>query len=208
MQTGSSYFDNEGNEQLIASAIVHKTLIDKPQNTALEIYELSIAEGIKGAKELALIARNIQNAEKVMVLDALAGTGGSSGQFAQTMFALQRGEGSLPHFSELLANLKSGPSFKLEKLLDMLETDIEKIGFEGSSKNIRLFRGGEKDAHKIFEELSKEGKIHFENNEKIIFKFSDDVYITYRSSSKSGPPTIDIKLPSFTGNIKFKFIEE
>ena len=74
-------------------------------------------------------------------------------------------------------------------------------------KHVRLFKSGENDAHKIFKELSKQGKIYFKDEEKIVVQLSDDIYITYRSVSVSGPPTININLPKFD-IIKFKFIEE
>ena len=34
-------------------------------------------------------------------------------------------------------------------------------------KHVRLFKSGENDAHKIFKELSKQGKIYFKDEEKI-----------------------------------------
>ncbi len=48
----------------------------------------------------------------------------------------------------------------------------------GTSSRVRLIKGGQNEAIKVF-------------------KLSDDIYITYRAVSTSGPPTIDIKLPEF-----------
>ncbi|KPK32604.1 MAG: hypothetical protein AMS24_03795 [Chlamydiae bacterium SM23_39] len=38
----------------------------------------AISKGVKGAKELAILAKNLKRTERVVVLEALAGTGGSS----------------------------------------------------------------------------------------------------------------------------------
>jgi hypothetical protein len=45
----------------------------------------AVAEGVKGAKEIVIIAKNLQNSEKVVALELLADTGGSYGSFAETI---------------------------------------------------------------------------------------------------------------------------
>ncbi len=82
------------------------------------------------------------------------------------------------------------------------------LGKKGSNNLIRLFEGGKKEASQIFNKLTKNGEIYFKDTEKIIYKFSDNTYVTYRPISKSGPPTIDIKMDGLEKNIKLKFLEE
>ncbi|NGX36289.1 MAG: hypothetical protein K1000chlam1_01130 [Candidatus Anoxychlamydiales bacterium] len=69
------------------------------------------------------------------------------------------------------------------------------------------FRQGYPGAAEVFTELTKKGKIIHKEREKIISQLSDEIYITYRPLSTSGPPTIDIKLPEMENTIKLKFLE-
>ncbi|MBI5346267.1 MAG: hypothetical protein HZB76_03910 [Chlamydiae bacterium] len=168
----------------------------------------AISKGVKDAKELAIIAKNLQNAEKYVILDALAETGGSSEVFADVVYS-SRGIKDLPHSSEILKGLRNVSSITTKNdILNIFERNGELIGKKGTSIYIRLFAGGPNDAVQVFNELTKNGKlIHFDELRKV-YQLSDEVYITYRSLSKSGPPTIDIKLPEMEHNIKLKFFEE
>ncbi|NGX36710.1 MAG: hypothetical protein K1000chlam1_01562 [Candidatus Anoxychlamydiales bacterium] len=49
----------------------------------LDITAKLTSKGIKGAKELTVIAKNLQKTEKIIVLEALAESGGSSGTFKE-----------------------------------------------------------------------------------------------------------------------------
>ena len=71
---------------------------------------------------------------------------------------------------------------------------------------IRLFKGNYKDGLNFFKQLTKNGKkVH--STEKItVYKLSDNTHISYRKISKSGPPTIGIKMPGVNDEIKLKFI--
>lgn len=46
----------------------------------------AVSQGVKGAKEIAVIAKNLQKAEKVVILEALAETGGS-GAFKEVVYS-------------------------------------------------------------------------------------------------------------------------
>ena len=169
----------------------------------------AISQGMKGAKELAVIAKNLQNAEKVIVLEALAETGGRSGAFAETVYAWKSAEELTPNSSGILKNIKRTSSLTTKNdILNIIKPNGKWIGKEGSSSYTRLFEGGTEEALEVFKDLTKNGKIIFKDGEKIITQLSDDIYVTYRSSSKSGPPTIDIKAPDFKQNIKIKFLEQ
>ena len=169
----------------------------------------AISQGMKGAKELAVIAKNLQNAEKVIVLEALAETGGRSGTFAETVYAWKTAEQILPHSSGILKRIKETSSILTKTdILNIIKRNGELIGKKGASDFIRLFEGGQNEAMQVFKELTKSGKLVRTEKNITIYKISDDIYITYRQVSTSGPPTIDIKLPEMEHNIKFKFLEE
>lgn len=168
----------------------------------------AISQGIKGAKELAILAKNLQRTERVVVLEALARTGGSSGAFAETMYAWKTAEKILPHSSEILKKIKVFSAITTKSdILKILMPNGQRIGKQGTSSYIRLFKGGQKESLQIFNKLTKQGKIIYRDSEKIIAQLSDEIHITHRVLSKSGPPTIDIKLPDMKHNIKLKFLE-
>lgn len=168
----------------------------------------AIAQGVRGAKELVILAKNCKRTEQVLMLEALAETGGRTGEFAEVVYKTRIREGLLPQASDLFNKITNNPPIKSK--IDFFNIFLEKetlVGLEGSTNRIRLFRGGENEANNIFNALTKNGELYYKEAEKIIYKLPEDIYVTYRSFSKSGPPTIDIKLPNTDKNIKLKFIE-
>ncbi|NGX63247.1 MAG: hypothetical protein KR126chlam6_00655 [Candidatus Anoxychlamydiales bacterium] len=114
----------------------------------------------------------------------------------------------LPPPSGLLKNAKALPNIKTPKdISNIMQPRGQWIGKKGNCERIRLFNGGKKEGIQIFKELTKDGKIIYKDSEKIISQLSDEIYITYRPISKSGPPTINIRLSNKTKPIKIKFIE-
>ncbi|NGX44281.1 MAG: hypothetical protein K1060chlam3_00447, partial [Candidatus Anoxychlamydiales bacterium] len=168
----------------------------------------AISQGMKGAKELTVIAKNLQNAEKVIVLEALAETGGRSGAFAETVYAWKAAKELTPNSSGILKNIKEISSIATKNdILNIVKPNGQWLGKAGTRNTIRLFEGGQNESLRVFDELTKRGKIIYKDSEKIISELSDEIHITYRLLSKSGPPTIDIKLPDMEHNIKLKFLE-
>ena len=116
--------------------------------------------------------------------------------------------GILPPPSGLLKNITKLPGIATKSsILNIIKPNGKWIGAEGSRSSIRLFKGRQNDAAQVFTELTKKGKIIHKDSEKIISQLSDEIYITYRPLSTSGPPTIDIKLPEMQNIIKLKFLE-
>ena len=115
----------------------------------------------------------------------------------------------LPPPSGILKNAKALSSIQTRKdVLNIIKPKGQWTGNKGTKSRIRLFKGGQNEAVQIFDELTKNGKVIYQDNLTKIYKLSDDTYITYRSFSKSGPPTIDVKLEGLKNNIKIKFLEE
>jgi hypothetical protein len=166
-----------------------------------------ISKGVKGARELALLSQNLQRTERILVLETLAETGGKSGKFAESLNTLSTAERLSPQTLELLYRLKSAPSIASKNdILNIIKPNGTWIGKEGSKFRIRLFEGGQNRANQVFKELTKSGKIIYQDGEKTISQMPDKVYITYRSFSKSGPATIDINIKGMKDNIKLKFM--
>ena len=169
----------------------------------------AIFKGIKGAKELAVITKNLQNTEKVMVLEALAGSGGNAGAFKEIVYKTKTAEQFLSHSSEIFHNLKKSSRINSKTdILNVIKPNGRWTGKSGTSDRIRLFQGGQNEAMQIFKKLSKDGKLVHSTQSLTIYKLSDDTHIIYRSISTSGPPTIDIKLSGTKNHIKLKFLEK
>ena len=167
-----------------------------------------MAKGVKGAKELVVIAKNLQRTEKVMILEYLAETGGKSNAFTEAVYTWRAAEEFVPHSSGILKNIKVFSSITTKSdILNIIKPNWKWIGKKGSNSYSRLFKGEKNEANQIFNKLTKNGNLIFQNNKKIISKLSDEVYITYKPLSESDPPTIDIKLPGIKDNIKLKFLE-
>lgn len=169
----------------------------------------AISQGAKGAKELATIANSLQNAEKVVVLEAFAGSAGESSMFSDTLYNLKNAEKAVPYSSEFLNSIKGASSISTKNdILNIIKPNGQWIGTRGYNDFIRLLKGGQKEGKEVFNELTKQGKIIYKDSEKIVSQLSDEIYITYRPISTSGPATIDINIESFERNIKIKFLEE
>jgi len=168
----------------------------------------AISQGVKGAKELAVIANKLQNTEKVIVLEALAETGNSTEIFTDVVYS-SRIIKDIPHSSEILNNIKAASFIKTQNdILNIIKPNGKWIGKEGTNAYIRLFKGGPNEAMQAFKWLIRKGKLVRQEESIIVYCLPDDIYITYRSISQSGPSTIDIKARGFKQNIKIKFIEE
>jgi hypothetical protein len=107
-----------------------------------------------------------------------------------------------------MKNIKNLTSIRTKKdVLNIIRPNGEWLGKTGSSERIRLFKGSQKEGWNVFNKLTENGKLVASDKKINVYKLSDNTHITYRPISKSGPPTIDIKIPEFKGNIKLKFIE-
>ncbi len=91
---------------------------------------------------------------------------------------------------------------------EMLYPDGQLIGVPGDGENIRVVTGSADDAERFFEELASEGTHHQTIPYGKVVKMPEGRgFVTFRSESKSGPPTIDINMPEFPGIEKIKFKE-
>ena len=163
-----------------------------------------ISKGIKGGKELIIAAKNLQNTEKVLVLEALT----ESGKFMDVVCQYKSTEKFIPTSSGILDYLKNISFIRTKAdILNIIKPNGEWIGKAGKTRFIRLFKGGENEALNVFKELTKGGKIICSDSEITVIKLSDELHISYRQLSKSGPPTIDINVEGVENNIKLKFIE-
>ncbi|KPK33716.1 MAG: hypothetical protein AMS24_00075 [Chlamydiae bacterium SM23_39] len=169
----------------------------------------AISKGIKGAKELAILAKNLQRTERVVILEALAGIGGS-GNFAETVCAWKTAEKIMPHSSGILKNIKVFSSITTKSdLVNIIKPNGKWIGKAGTKPYIRLFEGSQKESIKIFNKLTKNAKLINDNSYSgKMYLLQDGTVIGFRPLSKSGAPTIDIKLPDIKDNIKLKFLEK
>ena len=86
------------------------------------------------------------------------------------------------------------------------EGGLKKIGTPGSSKDIRVVTGGVDAAEEMFQTLTRNAtKVTRKADGTIVAEMANGGYITYRASSKSGPPTIDFNnIPNTPRKIKFK----
>ena len=172
----------------------------------------AISQGAKGAKELAIIAKNLQLTEKALVLEAALETGVESNAFTKAMYSWKTAETleRLPSPSVILNNINRTKKITTSKdILDILQPNKRWIGGKGAgSKSIvRVFKGSEKEGLNVFNHLTKDGEVIINDGKKIVSKLSDDIHITYRTFSKSELPTININIPSHRRDIKLKFLE-
>ena len=145
-----------------------------------------------------------------MVLEAALETGCESGAFTKAMYSWKTAEKleRLPSPSTILNNANRTKRITTTKdILNIVQPNGQWIGTKGTEEFIRLFKGSEKEGLNVFKTLSKDGRITFNNGKMMISNLSDDIHITYRLTSKSGPPTIDINTPLLERNIKLKFLE-
>jgi hypothetical protein len=82
------------------------------------------------------------------------------------------------------------------------------IGKAGRSPRVRELSGGYKAAEKMFKALTKGGSVSTPPGftKGVRYTMPDGSHITYRPSSTSGPPTIDVNLPLEKRVIKLKFL--
>jgi len=166
----------------------------------------AISQGVKGAKELVVIVKNLEKTERLMPLEALAG--GSSEVFAETVYSWKIAEEAAVCPKQLLGNIERFSSITTKTdILNIIKPKGIWIGKEGTKNYIRLFEGGQSEAMYVFKKLIKDGTPIPIKDSINIYKLPNDIYITYRPKSVSGPPTIDIKLPGLKNNIKLKFLE-
>jgi hypothetical protein len=92
--------------------------------------------------------------------------------------------------------------------LQRLKPNNQWIGRAGTNNYVRLFKGGQNECINIFNKLTKNAKaINNASYPGKMFALEDGTIIGFRPLSKSGPPTIDIKLPDIKDHIKLKFLE-
>jgi tetratricopeptide (TPR) repeat protein len=165
----------------------------------------ALAEGVKGAKEIAQITKNLQNTEKMIALEALADTGGCSGSFAEAVTSWK--EAGLMPASELLRHIERFPVIQTpEYFLNILKPEGRLIS--NGNGSVRLFLGNENEARQVFNLITQQGTIVYSDSKRIVSQITNDFYVTYRPLSTTGPPTIDVNLPGRERNIKLKFLEK
>jgi hypothetical protein len=89
----------------------------------------AISKGVKGAKELASIAKNLQKVENMIVLEALTETGGNAGTFAEIIYTSNFTKNSLKEFSN---NVMSRNINNIEFIKHALKRAIERNVFKES----------------------------------------------------------------------------
>jgi len=166
----------------------------------------AISQGVKGAKELAVIVKNLEKTERLMPLEALAG--GSSEVFAETVYSWKIAEEAGVYPKQLLGRIESFSSITIKKdILNIVKPNGYWIGKEGTRNYIRLFEGGQVEAMRAFKELTKDAKLLRNSYPGDMYLLQDGTTVGYRPFSKSGPITIDIKIPEMKDSIKLKFLE-
>jgi len=167
-----------------------------------------ISKGMKGAKELAVIARNLQKTEKLIVMEAFAG-GGGAGAFSEVLCKTKTAEQFLPHSSRIFNNLKKVSRINTKTdILKIMKPNGIWMGKEGARSYIRLFEGGQNEAIKVFKKLTKDAKLINNNYPGKMYVLQDGSKIGFRPLSKSGPPTIDLDIIGYGNNIKIKFMDK
>jgi hypothetical protein len=125
----------------------------------------AVAQGITGAKEFVVIAKNIQRTEELIVLEALAETGGRSGSFAETVYAWKTSESTLntvgkysKNITNLITSKKIGSS---KKIIDsVIKETLETKGYYTSKYALthnEALNAGLKFLGKEYKELEKPG---------------------------------------------------
>ena len=80
-------------------------------------------------------------------------------------------------------------------IADLLLPDGQPVGAPGSLDVIRELPGGQHAAATLFEHLSKDGEdVTPPGHPGRLVQTPDGGYIGYRSSLRSGPPTIDVNI--------------
>ena len=97
------------------------------------------------------------------------------------------------------------------RLESLLAPGGKVIGEAGTSDAVRELPGGAQAAEKMFGDLTKGGTISTAPNlaeiNGVRYTMPDGSYITYRPVSTSGPPTIDVNVPSLINSVrKIKFL--
>ncbi len=89
---------------------------------------------------------------------------------------------------------------------DILTPGGKPIGTPGSSPSIREVPGGHKAAEDMFLDLAQGGKdITPPGHPGMVVELPGGGVVGYRPTSTSGPPTIDVNIPSIPGVDKIKF---
>ena len=77
----------------------------------------------------------------------------------------------------------------------MLKPGGQNVGEAGDNSGVRILPGGDQEAQRLFDRLTKGGKdITPSGHPGKIIQMPDGSVISYRPTSKSGPPTIDINV--------------
>lgn len=78
---------------------------------------------------------------------------------------------------------------------DVLKPGGQNVGEVGDNSGVRILPGGDQEAQKLFDRLTKGGEdITPSGHPGKIVRMPDGSIISYRPTSKSGPPTIDVKV--------------
>lgn len=129
--------------------------------------------------------------------------------------ALRLGALVTPFARGLARSLQStGPSFRLNLVNDRLPDAVSLlkpsghlIGQAGSSKRIRILKGGLQEAQDFFNQLSRGGKaVHNTRFDGQMTRLPGGGQLTFRPTSTSGPPTIDVRIKG-VGIREVKFVQ-
>ena len=69
-----------------------------------------VSKGIKGAKELIVMTKSFEKVEKAIVMEAFAGTGGRTGEFAEVVYKAKTAEQFSSPSSGFLKNINKASS--------------------------------------------------------------------------------------------------
>ena len=167
------------------------------------------SQGLKEVKTLVQIAKNFKKTEQVIILEGLAESGGQSGKFAEVVYKTKTAEQFLPPSSGFLKNIQKIAILTKNDVLNIIKPNGKWIGKEGTRSFIRLFEGGQNEAHQVFIKLTKNAKsINNTTYPGKMYILNDGTRIGYRPKSTSGPATIDIKISEYKDSIKIKFLEK
>lgn len=100
------------------------------------------------------------------------------------------------------------PPVEGEKPTDVLKPGGQNVGEHGENPGVRVLPGGDKEARKLFDRLTKGGTdITPSGHPGKVIRMSDGSVVSHRPTSKSGPPTIDVNVPGLKIR-RLKFPEE
>lgn len=97
----------------------------------------AVAKGIKGAKEVLIIAKNLKNSEKVVELELLANTGFSSESFKEFIYSNRISTGPITASTEKLIE-----GFSIEKLAEAGKV-LDKAGLTKAGRALAKHGGRE-----------------------------------------------------------------